>query len=695
MEPKTAKDERQPPEGGNPKIIYLTPEAKPREMGRCPSCGEEVAIDAKICDHCKRVLAVPTDPVDRASSGQTDAVDSLNYVRNALAAKYEVLEEVAKTESSIVFRAIQVQSEREVALKVLLQNVAKDHDYTDRFHRRARAIARLSHSNIISIYDEGIEGDVHYMAMEFLKGTDLQRKITEHGSLSPEELVNIMMPVMNALGYLHRNGIVHGNIKCSGIFLHEDGRIILFGFGIQQSTKGNRPSFSRDMESVEYLSPEEASGKGMDGRSDIYSLGVVMYYSLTGKLPYSETNPFATINLIINSRYIPINRLRQVPQWLENIVDKCLQKDISKRVQSCGEILGLLNAKSMVQSANYRQVEQPAREFPSVEQTRAKMVDTEPTGVKTTMPPIVEQPTPKETSNEHQKVESPVIEESLKKTTTIAQSIVKPQVVTEQPMKSNTKPEPSLSSKEEPPIKSNDTKPEPRLSSKEELPMKGSDMKPGPSSSSKEEKIIGPHATEPEIINKELNKGKKRPLVWVVAIGTVAILGVGITLMLMNKIGNFHESAMPNAETKYVEPTKEQSQNSQPVVNQENNGNEVRPSNENARPDELNAQKTQEASSTDDNKSTPSQVPSKSKASSDKEAPEAQVQPIIPLVSVPDLIGTQLNVAKTILSLNGLNIGAVSTIPDPANDGMVVRQVPKPGTRLQKGSTINLIVGSK
>lgn len=136
MEPKAVKDERQLPEGGSPKIIYLTPEAKSREMGACPYCGEEVANDAKTCDHCKRVLVASTNPIDTASSGQVDAVDSLNYVKNALEAKYNVLEKIAKTDTSIVFRAIHVQSGMEVALKVLLQNVAQDHEYADRFHRR-------------------------------------------------------------------------------------------------------------------------------------------------------------------------------------------------------------------------------------------------------------------------------------------------------------------------------------------------------------------------------------------------------------------------------------------------------------------------------------------------------------------------------------------------------------------------------
>ncbi|MGO9481553.1 MAG: protein kinase domain-containing protein [Candidatus Kryptoniota bacterium] len=658
MEPKAAtKDDRQLQDSGNPKIIYLTSEAKPREVAKCPSCGEEVAIDAKVCDHCKKVLAVSTETVDKASSDQADAVDSLNYVKNVLAAKYNVLEEVARTESSIVFRATEVQSGREVALKVLLQNLAQDHDYTDRFHRRVRTIARLSHSNIISIYDEGIEGDVHYMAMEYLKGTDLQKKIAEHGPLSPDEVVNVMIPVINALGHSHRNGIVHGNIKCSGIFLHDDGRTILFGFGTQQSTKGNRPSFSREMESVEYLSPEEASGKGMDGRSDIYSLGVIMYYSLTGKLPYAEANPFATINTIINGRYTPISRLRQVPQWLESIVDRCLQKDISKRVQSCGEILGYLNAKSSVQSANNKLVEQPAvEEIAAPVSPKKKPVETKPTEMKAPAPPIIEEPTEKEIFIEHQKAEPPVVEKPLKEAATVAPPIAKQEVIKEQPIKSRAKVSSTLSTPEEP--------------------------------------IAKPQPMNREVAEKQVSSGKGKTFVWVIAVGIVAILGVGITLMMMHKSESVSESAATTASAKYGEQVQNQSSR-QPIVNNEQSTSETQVASKNVRNEEPAVQKPQQAISTENNKPASSHVSSKSKASVVKENTEAEAPPVIPLVSVPDLIGTQLSVAKSILSLNGLKVGAVSTIPDPPNDGMVVRQVPKPGTHLQKGSTINLIVGSK
>ena len=285
-------------------------------------------------------------------------------------------------------------------MKVLLQNVAQDHDYTDRFHRRARAIARLSHSNIIPIYDEGIEGDVHYMAMEYLKGTDLQKRSRNMVTLSPDELVNIMIPVINALGTFAPQwdcARKYKVLQASSCTRMEE----LYYSVLEPSSrpKGTDLSFSRDMESVEYLSPEEASGKGMDGRSDIYSLGVVMYYSLTGKFPYSRSDiHLASINIDNQWPYTPINRLRQVPQWLENIVDRCLQKDISKRVQSCGEILALLNAR-VNGSINRQQPGRATCKRSSFGRTaKRKIVDTEPTEVKTTTPPVVEQPTRKRPS---------------------------------------------------------------------------------------------------------------------------------------------------------------------------------------------------------------------------------------------------------------------------------------------------------
>jgi len=299
MESKAAKDEKPTSPGSAPKIIYLTDEVRAQKITKCPYCGEEVEITAKRCSHCNRMLDLLPDNAEKSQADRPVNFDSLGYIKSALAAKYEVIEEVAKTDTSTVFRAISMQLRREVALKVLLKKAAQDNDFADRFHRRSRAVDKLSQNNIITIFDEGMDNGVHYMAMEFLRGVDLKGKVAANGPLSPEELVSIMMPAISALGHAHSNGILHGNIKCECIFIHEDGRIILFGFGIPHLSKGNQLAFNRTSNFIEYLSPEEAGEKNVDARSDMYSMGVVMYYALTGKFPYSGPSPATTLDAIV------------------------------------------------------------------------------------------------------------------------------------------------------------------------------------------------------------------------------------------------------------------------------------------------------------------------------------------------------------------------------------------------------------
>ena len=665
MESKAEKDEKPLRADSIPKIIYLTDDARAKRRGICPYCGEEVTPGADRCDHCSRLLDPGIEPEEKVLAEGAVNFDALGYVKSALASKFEVLEEIARTDTSTVFRATHAQYRREVALKVLLRDVAQDHDFTERFHRRARAIDRLAQDNIITIYDEGVDNGVHYMAMEFLKGTDLQRKIAEHGPLSPEELISILMPAMSALGHAHSSGILHGNIKCSSIFLHNDGRIILFGFGIPHLAKGSQLSFKRATDSIEYLSPEEAAGNGVDGRSDIYSLGVVMYYALTGKLPYSGVDAAATINAIINYRYVPINKLRQIPHWLEDVVDRCLQKDVTKRVQSCGELLGLLNVRPAGQSTSGRQ---PTRDLRPAELLKKKGIGTQPPATA----PITPSDVP---PSEYMKYtgldggEPPVFE-------------VPPE---NQPGVEAGEPVSDFMAEPPHPAGSRQVKVEPEGVAEPSFP------------------------NRPSLKAMPAVKRKSRVWMWVLAFVLVGILGAGATIVIMNRGVSFNGSAAPVPAAKEIESTK--GKTNPPTVKQENANEQVPPAEATSKQVEPSAPKVQEEVRPTEtiNTASESALP-KSRVSSDKArraVPKPKVSsdeemqteepepPVVSIVSVPNLTGAQLDVAKSILSLNGFELGTVSSIPDPIHAGLVLRQIPKAGTPLEKGSKVNLIVGSK
>jgi serine/threonine protein kinase len=691
MESKAAKDEKGLQPESNPKIIYLTDEARAERVAKCPYCGTEVSTDAKKCDHCGRVIEISSDSVDKPLQDRAVNFDSLGYIKSALASKYQVIEEIASTDTSTVFRAIHLQLRREVALKVLLKKIAQDRDFTDRFHRRARAIDRLSQNNIITVLDEGVDNGLHYMAMEYLKGVDLQRKVSEDGPISAEELVSILMPAIGGLGHAHSNGIIHGNLKCGSIFLHDDGRIILFGFGIPYLTKANLISFKRDSNSLEYISPEEANGKSADGRSDIYSLGVIMYYSLTGRFPYTGMDRASTITAILGHQYVPINKLRQIPQWLERIVDKCLQRDISKRVQSCAELLGLLNVRPPAQATQFGPGVQAPLTAKPAEPTKEKPVDAPSKIDEAAKPPIVSTKPP---ASDQQKGSSGEGRESLEKPAD-DETLVEPPTV-------------EFTPKEEAPVRS----------------FKEEHAPPKPKAA-----VEQPAKPETKTEMKVEKKGKSKASIWIIAFVVVGILGAALALVLTNRESSVNGSAAPASELKQAETTSEQS--TQPATDQEKTDNAVQPTDKTAGQAESSTpttqeetpsienntpapaqgiSKTQETSAVEKDKSASSKSVSKVKVNSDRtvqsvpasksrsegsKTTSTPAPPVVQLVAVPDLTGTQLNVAKSILSLNGLKVGAVSRIPDPANDGMVVRQVPKPGTQLTKGSTVNLIIGSK
>lgn len=303
----------------------------------CPYCREIIKIDAVKCKHCQTVLTGPAE---------TLVFDPGTGVRVALAAKYEVLGEIGRGGMAIVYRAVQKGLERTVALKVLPQQLAYDKELLDRFHREARALASLKHPSIVPVFDEGFENGVHYFAMEYLEGKPLSAMIREKGRLSPRELLPIISQVADALDHIHAHGFVHRDVKSSNIIVNRQDIPVLMDFGVAHSAAEEQLT-ARGMilGTPEFMSPEQAGGKDVDGRSDLYSLGVVLYHSLTGAFPHAGETPLMTLHKIVTEPYTPVRDLCQVPEWLEHAVNRCLEKDPGKRVQSGKVLIQLLKGE--------------------------------------------------------------------------------------------------------------------------------------------------------------------------------------------------------------------------------------------------------------------------------------------------------------------------------------------------------------
>lgn len=270
--------------------------------------------------------------------------DPTTAIKIALAGKFEIKEELGRGGMSVVYKARQRNLDRIVALKALPPQYTHDAEFLQRFHREARAGARFTHPNIMTIYDEGVEGGVHYMAMEFLEGQDLFKHVQTKGRLEPDEAVQIIAPIASALDYIHRYNMIHRDVKSSNIFVTKSDRPVLTDFGIAHVVDGEQLTVSGTiLGTPEYMSPEQAEGHPIDGRSDIYSLGVVLYHAITGRFPHRGDSPLTTIYKIINEQPVPVGKLAPVPEWLEAIVHQCMQKDPGMRIQTGSQLAELLS----------------------------------------------------------------------------------------------------------------------------------------------------------------------------------------------------------------------------------------------------------------------------------------------------------------------------------------------------------------
>lgn len=311
----------------------------PIEPKLCPDCNAELKSGALECENC----GWTSPELSEAQKKET----TLNF-KSALSSKYEIVESLGKGEICTVYRAIDRKFNKEVALEILPPHLAQNQEYVDLFHSVAKAAAELSHPNISKIFDEGCENGIHFIAVEFLEGTDLHTMIMWKGRLEPEEAVDIIVPVTEALAYAHGKGIIHKDIRSSNVIVTDTGRPVLTDFWIDHSVRGTGTSqTTKVLGALEYMSPEQAEGRELNRSSNIYCLGIVLYEALTGKVPFSGGNPFVTVNKIINSSPVPPRQISpSVPTWLEEIVLKCLAKKPQDRFATGAELArALLRSK--------------------------------------------------------------------------------------------------------------------------------------------------------------------------------------------------------------------------------------------------------------------------------------------------------------------------------------------------------------
>ncbi len=308
----------------------------------CSRCGTQNKDSAKFCDSCGLDLTATT-PVGALK--ETAELTEIEMVRQELEKEYEILQELGRGGMAIVFKAKEKELDREVAIKVLPFSLAFDKEFVERFQREARTSAKLEHPNIIPIYRVGKSGRVIYFIMKFLRGKPLSNVLAARGALPPTEIRRILADVARALAYAHKSGIVHRDIKPDNIMFDEHGHAVVTDFGIAKAATGGKlTGTGMSIGTPHYMSPEQAKAQPLDGRSDIYSLGVVAYQCLTGAVPFDGEDSFSIgYKHIMEELPTPPIDSHEKRQLFE-IIRRMMAKLPDQRFQTADELVPVLES---------------------------------------------------------------------------------------------------------------------------------------------------------------------------------------------------------------------------------------------------------------------------------------------------------------------------------------------------------------
>jgi len=310
--------------------------------------------------------------------------------------RYRIQRKLGAGGMADVYLAEDQELGRRVAIKILNGRHANDAQFIERFRREAKNAAALNHPNIVSIYDRGEAEDTYYIAMEFLDGRTLKELIVGHGAAPVRVAIEYARQILSALRFAHRHGIVHRDIKPHNVLVDAEGRVKVTDFGIARAGTSQMTETGSIVGTAQYLSPEQARGGEVDQRSDLYSLGVVLYELLTGKTPFEGDTPVEVAMKHLSNAPKPPSELRKdIPPELDMVVLRALAKDPNDRYQSADEMEGDLDrvarglpiAAATVDTATQVMRRPPATQ---VESTAATMIAPVPGASRDVPPPFIE-----------------------------------------------------------------------------------------------------------------------------------------------------------------------------------------------------------------------------------------------------------------------------------------------------------------
>jgi beta-lactam-binding protein with PASTA domain/predicted Ser/Thr protein kinase len=259
--------------------------------------------------------------------------------------RYRVLKRIGSGGMAEVYCAEDQQLGRRVALKLLHRRFADDEQFVERFRREASSAAGLSHPNIVGIFDRGEWDGTYYIAMEFVEGRTLKDIVRERGAAPPEAAADITLQILRAARFAHKRGIVHRDIKPHNVLIDNEGRVRVTDFGIARAGVSDMTETGSVMGTAQYLSPEQAQGKPVDARSDLYSTGIVLYELLTGRVPFDAESPVSVALMQVSEPPVPPMEVNpEVPPALDAVTLRAMEKDPGRRYQDADEFIAALES---------------------------------------------------------------------------------------------------------------------------------------------------------------------------------------------------------------------------------------------------------------------------------------------------------------------------------------------------------------